>query len=396
MRVLYITYPDYIYSSGLIWNQVFSLLNKLCQKDPQLRVTLLCFVPLPEWLKRRKRAQVIRKHLHPHMELLAFPALLKRNWILPLYPLFFLTVVCVAKWVVGSRKPNLLHSRGLPASWIASLSHGKAPWALDMRGLFPEEGVKLNFWGRTSLSYHLWKRIEKRLIEKCHAVNFVSEKMKSHFANQVDPKKVVFIPSGVDTQTFSPAPSQPQSNRFVLVYSGSLAWESLSNLQKIFRTVSKVKPNAHLEILLPHVSKKREKREMEAFSHYFDASELSIQRCWPEEVPDKLLSAHFGLLTRHASSVTEVMWPIKCLEYWACGLPVLTTEEVDSVKKWIDQEKIGLVLTLTSEQKDQDRLISFFAEAGDIQKRCRQVAERYFSLDHAANAYLELYRKLTG
>lgn len=395
MKILYITYPDYIYTSGLIWNQVFTFLNRLCERDPNKKITLLSFVPVMQYLKKGKRAETIRKYLHPNIRLITLPAFLKRSWILPLFPIFFLLTLLPAKGVFWAFKPDLIHTRGMLPGWIASWIHGCKPWLLDMRGLFPEEGVELGFWPRDSLHFRIWKKIEKRLFKSCSAVNFVSEKMESHFASLGFQEKGALIPSGVDTRLFSPArDGEEKENCYRLVYSGSLSWENLEDLKQIYQLVSKIKTKSRLLVLSPKTSERKGEIIRREFLRHFSPEEFQIRFCWPEEVPGQLNKGGLGVLTRRPSTVTEVMWPIKCLEYWACGLPVLTTSQVASVADSIRKEGIGLVLGLKKPQKDQEVLVEFTSKEESIRRHCREVAESKYSLEKMTAAYEALYAKV--
>jgi len=395
MKILYITYPDYIYTSGLIWNQVFTFLNRLCEKDSKKEVTLLSFVPVTEWLNKGKRSEKIKKLLHKNIQLIALPAFLKRSWILPLFPIFVLFTIIVAKGVFWIKKPDLIHTRGMLPGLIASWIHGKKPWIMDMRGLFPEEGGELGFWARDGLQFRLWKKIERVLFKSCSAVNFVSEKMETHFAPLGFQEKGVLIPSGVDTNRFMPPKnSQDKDSSYRIVYSGSLSWENLEDLKKIFNLISKIKPKAKLIVITPKTSQKKGELIEQQFLRHFSSNDFQIQYCWPEEVPEELRKVRVGILTRQPSLVTEVMWPIKCLEYWASGLPVFTTAQVVSVADSIRKEGIGVVFGLEQAQKDQSDLVEFTAKEESIRRRCREAAEKIYSLDKMVEAYESLYSKV--
>jgi len=185
-----------------------------------------------------------------------------------------------------------------------------------------------------------------------------------------------------------------KTSPFTIVYSGSSSWENLSDLHRLFRTFTRVKPNVALKVFLPHANKKKTDNQKRAFLKYFSPNEIAFESCWPEEVPQKLRDVQVGVITRKSSTVTEVMWPIKCLEYWASSLPVLTNLEVDSVNSWIKKERIGALLSLNNEQEDQSKLVDFLAEYPKMKKRCREVAESRFSMELTIEAYMALYKKV--
>lgn len=388
MRLLYITYPDYIYTSGLVWHQVFQLLSHLARSKKDLKITVLSFVPFPEWIKRKGRHQVLLKTF-PEINLITFPAFLKRNWILPLFPLFYSLTVLVTLFVCFTQKPALIHTRGVLAGLIACLSRRKIPWILDMRGLFPEEGIELKFWKQKSLSFRLWKKIEKHLLTCCSKVNFVSKEMAHQFP--LFEKKSSLIPSGVDTQLFKPHSEPLCSDPLRLVYSGSTGWEDLENLKKIYQLFYSLNPKTELLFLLPHTLKTK---EQDKICRFFEKESVQIDWCWPEEVSQQLQTAHIGVLTRHSSLVTRVMWPIKCLEYWACGIPVVTTPDVAAVNEWVEKKNLGIVLSLKSKEDDQVKVIDFLAQLPKMKKEIRTIAEENFNMAEVANQYLKLYETI--
>lgn len=387
MRLLYITYPDYIFTSGLIWNQVLSLLKEISRKKPDIQITLLSFVPVNEWLKGSSRSQIVRASF-PEINIIALPAFFKRNWIRPFYPLFYVCTILVARIIALCVRPDLIQARGLMAGMIASRICSKKPWILDMRGVFPEEGVELGFWTDSSRNYHYWKNSETKLIQSAASINFVTETMREQFKEQLNHKLTSVIGSGVDISRFLPNQNGAQREGIKLIYSGSTGWEDLNSLKQIYRLFSRFAKNVTLLFLLPHTLKDR---EQEKICRFFTEERVEIDWCWPEQVPERLNQADIGIITRAPSLVTKVSLPTKCLEYWACGLPVVTTPNVVSINQWIQKEKIGILLDLTKENQNSREVEQLIQNCKAIGSHSRMVAEKNFSLSDKAENYLRLY-----
>jgi glycosyltransferase involved in cell wall biosynthesis len=108
------------------------------------------------------------------------------------------------------------------------------------------------------------------------------------------------------------------------------------------------------------------------------------------EVPSYLSAADFAFSFHFPTKVSFYFSPIKNGEYWACGLPIIISENIGDDYKIVKQENIGEVLPIDWSQKPQvyfDGLIKSLKSMHNKEK-IRLVAEKYRSVQNCIDAYL--------
>ncbi len=90
--------------------------------------------------------------------------------------------------------------------------------------------------------------------------------------------------------------------------------------------------------------------------------------------------------------------PTKIGEYWAMGLPVVTTPNVSDIDDIIRRERVGVIV-----REDSDEAYRYAAfelrsllEDPDLASRCRRAAETHYALEPACERQFSLYRKLVS
>ena len=134
-----------------------------------------------------------------------------------------------------------------------------------------------------------------------------------------------------------------------------------------------------------------------------DASDLpreawSLKELPHADVPAELQRHDAGLffltegLSEHGCS------PTKIGEYWACGLPVVTTPNVSDTDAIVRTQRVGVVVNpgcADSIDEGVHALISLLGDA-DLSARCRRAAETTYSLEAACQNQKDLYLRLTA
>ncbi|HXF39137.1 MAG TPA: glycosyltransferase, partial [Blastocatellia bacterium] len=84
-------------------------------------------------------------------------------------------------------------------------------------------------------------------------------------------------------------------------------------------------------------------------------------------------------------------------EYWAMGLPVVTTPNVSDTDEIIRRERVGVVVRENSDDayRSAARELKALLEDEELAARCRRAAEDHYSLDRACDRQFDLYRDLT-
>jgi len=92
-------------------------------------------------------------------------------------------------------------------------------------------------------------------------------------------------------------------------------------------------------------------------------------------------------LSEHGCSPTRIG------EYWACGLPVVTTPNVSDTDEIVRREGVGVVVREHSEAgySEAIRSLAKLLEDPELAARCRRAAETHFALHPACERQMALY-----
>jgi glycosyltransferase involved in cell wall biosynthesis len=113
-------------------------------------------------------------------------------------------------------------------------------------------------------------------------------------------------------------------------------------------------------------------------------------------MPEQLAQQHAGLffltqgLSEHGCS------PTKIGEYWAMGLPVITTPNVSDTDDIIGRLRVGVIVREHSDNEYRragEELRSLLNDP-ELSQRCRQAAEAQYALEPACERQFDLYSRL--
>jgi glycosyltransferase involved in cell wall biosynthesis len=116
------------------------------------------------------------------------------------------------------------------------------------------------------------------------------------------------------------------------------------------------------------------------------------------EVPALIARMSAGLAIYEPSYSRIACSPTKIGEYLGCGIPCVASAGVGDVERDTAEAGAGVILPGFSETQlaaGVQSLLEMTAE-GDIQQRCREVAERVYSLDHGSREYAAIYDRLAA
>jgi glycosyltransferase involved in cell wall biosynthesis len=303
---------------------------------------------------------------------------------------------------VGLRsRAQLVHGRTFVGGLIgrAVASTLRVPFIYHAEGFYPDEMVDGGFWRRDSFAHRTAKNLDLGLFARARGVIVLSERAKAILAASRLPdwaaKPVAVVPSAIDVDRFSVHAIAPLPGRVLrFVHLGGVGGRYRLDAAIRFIRVAQAHRPVRLEVLSGALTLAS---EILAQSGLPDDA-WSVRSVAPAEVPNMLAGcdAGFALLVEGLSEVGGS--PTKVGEYWASGMPVITTTNVGDVGDIVQRERVGVILREDSDSGHEaalKHLLDLLAEPG-LPARCRLAAEVHYGLDAAMYRQLRLYEAVLG
>lgn len=296
-------------------------------------------------------------------------------------------------------KCALIHVRSyVPAVIALALKKlRRIDFVFDMRGFWADERVESGIWGKGGIIYKTAKYFEKLFLKKAVLVVTLTEASKSEIQMRLDDdgnrSSIYNIPTCVDLDRFRlSGRSYPdmQKDGMVFAYAGSLStWYMPDEIAGFYQKAVSFFPKARLIVCT---------RESFVFAKIaadkkLPINSVSVENVRYEDMPAHLQEADVGLAFYKSGYSRIACCPTKIGEYLACGLIVVATKGVGDTDKIIFGEGVGVIIDDMSDEWYSRALasIGLLTSSPDIRKRCRSVAQRYFSLDLGIGRYDEMY-----
>lgn len=263
-------------------------------------------------------------------------------------------------------------------------------------GFYPDEQVDGGVWSAGSFPHRLATWLEGWLYAHADGIIVLSRKAERQVSSIVPEKApVLVVPSAVDLSLFRPRPPRigEEQGELRLVYLGSVGLRYLLDRIGRFVSILASRTRAKLRVLSG--------APRELVAEMLDRGGLSREH-WTssfvphEQVPEELHNSHAGLffLTRGLSE--HGCSPTKFGEYWASGLPVVTTSNVSDAEEIIRDERVGVIVrehTDEAYRRAAHELIRLL-EDPELPGRCRRAAENHYSLDRACRDQIAFHRRI--
>lgn len=414
LRVLYLTAlesPD----TGIIQNQVYSLMSKVARQDKTLKIHILSLLPINNYIRlhtsigyfiesQRKRTAKLQELRKRGVNLFFFPLLMDgRNFYMKAHELLFFVnqAFFVLLYHTFKYRIELIHARSYPSALVA-LCIKKivgVEYILDPRGIYPEEGIVHRKFSPKSISYRIWKRLERLLLREAAYVVACSTSLADHLKSICKRINVDVIPNSVDMSIFHHSRESRLTMRkkynldskFVSVFSGELGtWTNIERLAQTFLSIQEVKKDAILLILTGN-----KRCTPDLFAPYgVDRTSIRILHLEPNEVRWYLIMGDIGLIVRNEDLVNQVAFPTKFAEYLACGLPVLSDFNVRDIADLIEKYQCGVTVRNLDEGEITGKLRILLRKHAEFQKNGYKLVNSYLSMSRCAKEYCELYKKI--
>jgi glycosyltransferase involved in cell wall biosynthesis len=269
-------------------------------------------------------------------------------------------------------------------------------------GFYPDEQVDGGVWRKESFIHRGARAVETFLYERADGLIALSDRACSSLESRLMKlglkTPIIRVPSAVDLDAFRPASIRPprSSRSLSLVYLGSVGLRyRLDDAGRFVAALRKLHPDTTLSVV--------SRADRGLVTSMLDEAGLpreawTLKELTHSDVPAELQRHDAGLffltegLSEHGCS------PTKIGEYWASGLPVVTTPNVSDTDAIVQDQRVGVVVhpgrsncfdTAAHELLD-------LLEDPLLEERCRQAAEGSYSLEASCVRQVNLYRKLAS
>lgn len=353
------------------------------------------------WMVRIKEYLINRKGLFRNRENVIYrPAL-------PFYYLKFTKNISrlLAKfWVYKScrhLKIDIIQAEMTLFGRICSGVHS-VPMVVDLHGDFIAESMMQK---KPNWHIELAQEDEKLALENASAVLAASEALGKTILERNNKPNIplTIAPSGVEIGRFAPGIQARTrmrteigiNNRIVFCYLGGVqAWQNIEETLDLFVTLFRLQPKFFLLFITNgDVSPYRERLNMLG-KHEVNYRVMSLSF---EELAMTLPVADLGLLLRSDSPVNRVSSPIKCGEYLAAGVPLITTPHAGDASNIVSNGRCGLVIDDVYNW-DIEAVLTFVEDVNNNRKawlnRCTEIGSAFHNWDLSKANILDMYSLL--
>jgi glycosyltransferase involved in cell wall biosynthesis len=298
------------------------------------------------------------------------------------------------------KRPDVIHARcyvgGLIGMSLSKILRTK--WLYHNEGFYPDEMVDGGFWEEGSRMHKLTKSCELKMYGDADGIISVSYRGKQVIDEmpKVAKKKtpVVAVPSCVDLARFSLRETTPEfDGKLKLVYVGNIGGRYMvTELAKFANLWRKIHgdESVHLQIF--------SRLPFEEVKLYLEPSDLPLNNWSVESIPyiemtNRLSEYHSGSLFLTQGISEHGCSPTKTGEYWAKGLPILTTPNISDTDDIIRSQKVGVIVEGHSEEAYKKAIaeLKVILSQPDLSARCRCAAEGHYALIPACERQMKLY-----
>jgi PEP-CTERM/exosortase A-associated glycosyltransferase len=307
---------------------------------------------------------------------------------------------------VAAREPvDVIHAHspvlcGLPA--MAAAARLGVPLVYEVRGFWEDGFVERWRGGARSLRYRISRRLETRVFRNAEAIVSIARHLHDDIAGRgIDARKLHYVPNGVDTQRFVPAPPDPEivarhrlgGTRVVGFIGSFFRWEGLDCLVDAIDRVRRLVPDVRLLLVGGG-------EQEAAVAAQVSRLGLSDVVTLTGMVPHADVAKYYTVMDvlvypRHRSRITETVTPLKPLEAMAMGKPVIGSD-VGGLRELLD-EGVGLEFEAGDAEQLADRIAAALSDdrlRASLGSLGRERVLRTRGWDRLIARYVELYESL--
>ena len=400
MSSLYISYDGILEPLGQ--SQIISYLKGLSKKG--INFILLTYEKKRNLQNKKVSAMVLQELKSHNIKWFSLPYHKNPPFFSTLFDCVMGLMVCI--YIAKVEKPILIHSRGYAPSLIGfSLKKiFRTKLIFDMRGFWPDQKIESKQWNKNNPLFPLTKYFERKLIKNADEIVVLTKRAKRIIGNYgyISSDNISVIPCCVDVNAFRldtqmRAELRKKNNltgKFVFAHTGSFETGYIKDeMLDYFKAAKEIIPNIHFLILSQYsqneILKLIGKKQLKTDDFTFISSSF-------EQMPRYLSMVDAGTLFLSLGFSKRACSPTKFAEFLSCGIPVVSSRKIGDTEETIINNKVGAIINHfnDSEYKRTSLQLLELLDDNNLRARCRQVAEKEFSLDKGIDKYYSIYTRI--
>ena len=303
--------------------------------------------------------------------------------------------------------PGIVHARGyVPALVALHLKRAfGARFLFDMRGFWVDEKVEAGHWRRGGVLYRVGKWCERRFFAEADAIVSLTAAGVREFPSLGRVREgvpIAVIPTCADLDRFTPGAGD-EALRRTLGLDGALVAGCVGTLSNWYLrdgTLAFLAALARREPAMKALIVTREdpgRLRADALRAGLPAERLVVTRAAFDEMPALIRLMDAGVFFIRAGFSKRASAATKLAEFLGCGVPVVINDGIGDAGAIVRQGRAGVVLDEASPARCDAAagdLVRLLAD-GATSSRCRDVAERNFSLADGVASYGRVYEQLS-
>lgn len=313
-------------------------------------------------------------------------------------------------YLVVARKIRIIHARSIiPAAMSLVPRLFGAKFIFDTRGLLAEEYVGGGHWKEGGMKYRITKFFERLCLGLSDAIVVLTRQHLEHLLalpwlkDKSPARPIEVIPCCVDLNRFKKncfsengrlRKTENLQDDFIFAYLGKIGKHyMLKEMLDFFKESLKILPNAKFMFITQNNSQTILDT---ASDRRLGSDKIIIKSPVLKEIPFLISLAHAGIFfinpyKKFGSS------PIKLGEFLSCGIPVVINSGIGDTAELVNTNKVGVVVTRFEHDDYSSGLsgiLKLVSEGDMLNRRCRNTAEKYLSLESGVKKYASIYKNM--
>lgn len=285
-------------------------------------------------------------------------------------------------------KTNLIHARSdIPA--VSGIASREAPVLWDVRSLWADQKVLIQDSLLNKALYFSYRGLESIAASKSAGMSTLTRAVVPVLEERHIriPEVRIIVPTAVDLKLFKVDLKMPAI--FRALFSGT--YNDYYDLRLSASFMEELRKQIFIET---HWA-----RPIESNRSYIGVGEEKIFPLTQSEMAKVISIYSFGvsICKMDAGPSLAAAMPTKIGEFLASGRPVVVNKGLGDMDQFIEEFDAGIVLNgnLGNLVESASKLVELISDP-DTPRRCRELAEKYFSMDVGAEKYLKLYSKISN